>query len=138
VRRRTFHVAHGAGRINVTPMIDVVMVLIVFFLLVGKLAAERYAPVDLPASRAGAPPDRGDALVINVVPAPGGTSLVIDGVELSVESVESVVRRTRAEHPQRPVRVRADRSLAYGAVRPVIEACRRAGVSSVALATEGD
>ena len=47
MRFRTFHHAPASGKINVTPLIDVVMVLIVFYLIVGKLAADRKAPVQL-------------------------------------------------------------------------------------------
>ena len=45
------------GKINVTPLIDVVMVLIVFYLIVGQLAADRRARVDLPASVIGVQED---------------------------------------------------------------------------------
>ena len=38
----------SAGHLNVTPLIDIVMVLIIFFLLVGQLAMDRKGAVDLP------------------------------------------------------------------------------------------
>ena len=50
MRVRQFHPHQPAGKFNVTPLIDVVMVLIIFYLIVGKLAAERQGHVKLPAS----------------------------------------------------------------------------------------
>lgn len=141
MRRRVFHAEHPAPRINVTPMIDVVMVLIIFFLIVGKLAAERLAEVDLPEASAASAPDQGTPLVINVVPdddeSEGSVTIIIESVTLDPVGVEQVVRETLAQEPGRMIQIRASRRLSYGAVRPVIAACRRAGVSSLLLATTG-
>ena len=45
----------SAGHLNVTPLIDIVMVLIIFFLLVGQLAMDRKGAVDLPEAASGEP-----------------------------------------------------------------------------------
>jgi len=123
--------------VNLTPMIDVVMVLIVFFLIVGNLASARYARVDLPDARRAGLIETTDPLVINAVVGSGERVFLVDGVELDESALETLVRAARRDRPDRPVRIRADRSLTYGEVRPAIEACRRAGVARVWLATQG-
>jgi biopolymer transport protein ExbD len=133
MRLRTLHrhpdPAH-AGKINVTPLIDVVMVLIVFYLIVGQLAGQRLAELDLPTAALGSleQPDR--PLVIEVV---GDGSILADGVAVTPDSLEELVRTRMAERPELPVHVRADRHAPYAQVAPVVEACRRAGLASLRL-----
>ncbi|MBM4107371.1 MAG: biopolymer transporter ExbD [Phycisphaerae bacterium] len=137
MRLRTLHrhpdEAH-AGKINVTPLIDVVMVLIVFYLIVGQLATQRLADLDLPSTAIGAldQPDR--PLVVEVAPgADGSASILADGVPVTADALEDLVRARIAERPDLAVQVRADRRAPYAQVAPVVEACRRAGLASLRL-----
>ncbi len=139
-----------AAKINVTPMIDVVMVLIVFYLIVGKMASDQRADLPLPPSGTGVHESVEDALVIDVRRAARGGAtgpqgatdagdaprLALAGIELSIAALEDALRAELATRPDRAVRIRADRTLPYGAVEPVIEAARRAGAPAVRLAAE--
>lgn len=128
--------AHGspAAHINVTPMIDVVMCLIIFFLLVGRLVLDRQAGIDLPETRVGEPiSDRADPIIISI-DARGGVRL--DGQSVEAGDVGALVASELAEKPRKRVRVRADKSSTYAVIRPVLDALRDAGVSSLELATE--
>jgi biopolymer transport protein ExbD len=138
MRRRVLHVPRPFGDINVTPLIDVVMCLIVFFLIVGKLAAEQRAQLPLPTSRAGHERAAQDVLVINVLvdPASGAARTVIDNTAIAPDELSYRIRAALAEKPKTIIQLRAARDLAYGAVAPVIDACRAAGVPSVRLSTE--
>jgi biopolymer transport protein ExbD len=147
---RRIHLPEAAGKINVTPLIDVVMCLIVFFLIVGKLAHDQRVRIDLPASRVGLTDKTPDVLIINVLP--GGTALrsgdqrrsergatyriVIDAAEVPEAALEATIREKLIARPEAVVEVRGSRQLAYGAVAGVIRACKNAGVASVRLATE--
>ncbi|MFG0305255.1 MAG: ExbD/TolR family protein [Phycisphaerales bacterium JB040] len=121
------------GRVNVTPLIDVVMCLIVFYLMVGHLVLQRRGEIDLPETRFGetVPSEGTDPLTISV----NADSIEIDGVELDTERVASVVAGRLAREPGLPVRVRADREVSYGRVSPVLTALRDAGAERVELAT---
>jgi len=136
VRRRSFHAAHGVGRVNVTPMIDVVMVLIVFYLIVGKLASERIESMELPRSAFGDETPPPDPLVINVLPGEDEPRIVVETFEVSVGALEKAVRERLRARDGIGVQIRASRTLPYGAVRPVLEACRRGGARTVLLSTE--
>jgi len=139
MRLRQLHHQSPAGKINVTPLIDVMMVLIVFYLIVGKLAADRREQVALPASAVGAS-DEAEAIEVTVAPAAPGSDLAritLAGREVSEAELEAALRALIGPGGAAPsVRVRADRRLRYGAVAPVVAACRGAGLTSVTLVTE--
>jgi len=137
MRRRTLHSEHSIGRVNVTPMIDVVMVLIVFYLIVGKLASDRIEAVPLPVTATGDQDPPPDPLVINVLPGePGSPRIVVDTFEIELDTVERMVERQLKSRPDVAVQIRADKSLRYGVVEPVLDACRAGGARSVVLSAE--
>jgi biopolymer transport protein ExbD len=115
--------------IDVTPMADVVIVLLIVFMVVTPALARH--GVELPRTAAGeeAAPEPHEV----VVSADGQTRYdsrhVLPG---ELEALLSVELQSRPGE----VRVRADRRLSYGDVGPVIEACRRAGAERVAVVVE--
>lgn len=137
MRRRTLHPEHPPGRINVTPMIDVIMCLIVFYLLVGQLVETQRSEVVLPEAHSGQKMHEQELFVINVLPDEDtGSKIVVDGQPVSPFGLESLVRKRLELKENLVVHVRADRTLAYGAVDPVVRACRGAGVRALRLSTE--
>jgi len=111
----------------------VVMVLIVFYLIVGKLASDRLARVDLPGSRVGKGDEPAGALVVNVVRHGDAAEVVIDGQSLANAQLTDALKAAQAKHPDQPVHLRADRALPFSRIEPVLEACRQAGLKSVKL-----
>lgn len=136
MRLRAPHPHQPAGKVNVTPLIDVVMVLIVFYLIVGNLARERLAPVRLPATGVGVGEESGPGVVITVAPRGEGVVVVIEGEEVREADLDAALRARVSDPGAARVEIRADRGLSYGAVRPVVEACRRVGLTSVRLVAE--
>lgn len=124
--------AHPVGHVNVTPMIDVVMVLIIFYLIVGRLVLERRGQVDLPETRIGEKlPEESDPLVITVA---GDGLLRLDGELVRASALPDLIAARAVEG--RRVRIRGDRGVPFSAIRPAVDACRKAGVTSIELATE--
>jgi biopolymer transport protein ExbD len=137
MRRRLLHAPHPFGDVNVTPLIDVVMCMIIFFLIVGKLVADQRAQLRLPETRSGSARAAQDVLVINVLASEGGEArVVVDNTPVETWALGDLVRARLADKPTTVVQLRASRELAYGAVRPIIDACRDAGVPSLRLAAE--
>lgn len=140
MRPRSLHHHAPTGKINVTPLIDVVMVLIVFYLIVGKLAADRRVPVKLPPSAIGIA-DEGKSertpIIITVSRAADASAATIslDGTPITDPSTLAATLKG-LDASTRIVQLRADKSLDYSAISPVLEACRGAGVASVKLATQ--
>jgi len=134
-RRSVLDNAPTGTRVNVTPMIDVVMCLIVFYLMVGQLALNRSSGVRIPATEAGtaATSSTGDPMVLGVRP---DGSLLIDGESIDASRLAGELRGRVARRPGLRVEVRADRDVRFGAVRPVLAAARDAGIESVEMVTE--
>lgn len=127
----------GEGeRVNVTPLIDVVMVLIIFYLIVGRLVLERRGGVDLPSASVGEVESADDHPIVVVID--DGGSIKVDGERTSASDVGGMVAAIRAEDPSRAVQIRGDRGVGYGTVRPVMTALREAGVTAVQLAARED
>ena len=121
------------AEINVTPFVDVMLVLLIVFMVTAPLLTAG-VPVDLPDSRAGAlPQDRNEIAV----------SLADDGaVYIDEEAVapgelparlESIVANAGDNPPV--VTLRADRMMSYGAIMGVMGEMNRAGLNSIALVT---
>jgi biopolymer transport protein ExbD len=138
MRLRTFHPQHPFGKINVTPMIDVVMCLIVFYLIVGKLAADQRATIRLPASSTGVEEKTQDTLIINVMPTQeeAPARFVIDTLDISPDNLQAAIRDRLVDKQDVVVELRGSRELTYSAIAFAMRACKEAGVESVRLATE--
>jgi len=134
MRRRVLHAQHGIGKINVTPMIDVVMCLIIFYLIVGKLAAQR---ITLPKSAAGLTDAGPKPLVIEVSATDSAeTRLSVADRPVDFAALESIVRDAAGANATRAIEIRASRDLPYEKLAPVLKACRAAGLTTVRLAAE--
>lgn len=123
--------------VNMTPLIDVVLCMIVFFLIVGRLAEAQRQPMALPESAAGRADMPSDSFVINIVPlgASGGARVLVDDDEVGYEGVGPALRARLAREPNVTVQIRAPRDIAFGLIEPALDACAEAGVRDVRLAT---
>ncbi len=131
MRDRRLHAASPVGKINVTPLIDVVMCLIIFYLLVGRLAYDRAAQVQLPRSMIGAESPKSEGLIINIAMEGDATAqILVDGRPVELEGLAAMLE---AQPKSGAVQIRADRRLPYGSISPVVDACRKAGLQSVRL-----
>jgi biopolymer transport protein ExbD len=120
--------------INLTPMIDVVFTLLVFFMLATKFAErERELDVDLPAaSAANEPTPNAREIVINVS-RDGRVS--IDGQALQGEDLFHALEAAAHRSPNTTVTVRGDRQGSYDEIVQVLNQCARAGLSDLSLST---
>ena len=112
-----------------TPLLDMMFILIIFFLATSRFRAEeRDEAIRLVKSKSNiAIPTVSDTLVINV--AEDGTK-IIDKRERSLEEVEEFVTKWREEHPEAEVVVRADREARVKHVQAVQEICHRLGMAT--------
>ncbi len=120
---------------NITPLIDIVFLLIIFFLVSSHFVKnEASEPVDLPVATH--EQDEGEETprrLIVTITADG--LLHVAGRVVDAEMVEAMIREGAAD--QRggfEVRIRADRSIPYREIEPLLMASARAGVSNVKFA----
>ncbi|MDB5706468.1 MAG: protein TolR [Sphingomonas bacterium] len=133
----------GRGRrapmaeINVTPLVDVMLVLLIIFMVTAPLLTAG-VPVNLPDSRA-KPLDQ-DQKPIQISMEAGG-KIFVDQDEVTAEILPDVLQQlaAKAEGGQPPqIFLRADKNLDYGRVMRVMGELNRAGLNRVALVTVGD
>jgi biopolymer transport protein ExbD/biopolymer transport protein TolR len=136
-RRRRGPAREAAGEvraeINVTPLVDVVLVLLIIFMVVTPML-QRGMDVRLPESRHHQTEnDTGEQLTVSVR-ADGSVWLARERADPA--RLESLLKDALARNPGRPIYLKGDTRLRYGKVRDVMLACHRAGSQQVALATE--
>jgi biopolymer transport protein ExbD len=120
------------SEINVTPLVDVCLVLLIIFMVVTPMMTG--VPVNLPKSATSESlPDAKRILPITI--KEDGT-LYVDAVVLRGDQLPDEIRRMHDASPERPVAVRADKTVRYGEVVNVLDACRSAGFRDVGLVSE--
>ena len=121
--------------INVTPLVDVMLVLLIIFMVTAPLMTAG-VPVELPESRAKALAQ--DQQQVTLTMAPDG-QIFIDKTEVArgelADQLAALPRNADGKPPQ--VTLRADKSLDYGRVMAVMGELNRAGFNSIALVTSG-
>ena len=118
--------------INVTPLIDVVLVLLVVFMVITPMLSSGL-PVDLPmATTTVTVNDVGQHVVISVT-KDGQWAVDQEKVADEAEMME-YVNASRNENPERTILVKADRGLPYGDVRKVLDIMAENRLTSVFIA----
>lgn len=124
--------AHLAAEINVTPMVDVMLVLLVIFMITAPLLTVG-VPVDLPKSNASVMNEKDEPLTITV-DGKGMIYLQETALELPV-LVPRLIAITES-NPEARIYVRGDKGISYGQVMEVMGAISGAGFKKVALISE--
>jgi biopolymer transport protein TolR len=120
------------SEINVTPLVDVMLVLVVIFIITAPLLASSIR-LDLPKTEAAKPNDA-PAFVTVVLDKSGGTFLddqATDPGELARKLADAARR-----NPQTEVQLRADQSVPYGRVVEVMGAAQKAGLNRIGFVAE--
>jgi biopolymer transport protein ExbD/biopolymer transport protein TolR len=124
----------AASAINVTPMIDVLLVLLIIFMVVQQglqkgLSVQVPPPKDAETPR---PPAQTDQIVLEVF---AGGRYAINTQPVGGEGLESAVARVFANRPRKVLFVKGGAGLTYGEVAAAVDASRAAGVQIVGLVT---
>ena len=124
-----------SSNINVTPMVDVMLVLLIIFMVITPMLQNKVAvdmaKVDNPTAMPDA--DKEDAIVVAVT-RDGGVFLGQNKV--AVSELGGQVRDKLADKPGKTIFVRADARAQFRAVEDAIDAVRTAGVEDVGLLTQ--
>jgi biopolymer transport protein TolR len=118
--------------INVTPMVDVMLVLLVIFMVAAPLLTVG-VPVDLPQTKAPAINEQKEPLVITVN-AEG--KLFLQNSEIEDDQLVPRLQAITRNNPDADIYVRGDRAINYGRVMEVMGMVSAAGFNKVSLVTE--
>ncbi|HJO36309.1 MAG: biopolymer transporter ExbD [Pseudomonadota bacterium] len=119
------------SEMNVTPLVDVMLVLLVVFIVTAPLMTNALT-VNLPKTGAVAPPETLEPLIVTV---DADHRYFLDEREHELEALEQALRQAHAARPERAAQLQADESVAYGHVARALAALQRAGIQKIAMIT---
>jgi len=127
----------GGGRatmseINVTPMVDVMLVLLIIFMVTAPLI-QQGVKVNLPEAKAAPVEASEKKIVLSVDPA---KRIFIGEAEVPIEELETKLRANAKAQAEKEVYLHADRDVPYGVVVEVMAAAQRAGITNVGMITD--
>lgn len=118
---------------NLTPLIDVVFLLLVFFMLTSHFVREETIAIELPQADSGAPLDNQE--LVEVVLDAEGRILMHDHF-IERDALELTLRQQLRVRKEPVVRIRGDQKAQLGLAVGVLDAARKAGAEAVDIVTE--
>ena len=115
--------------INVTPLVDVILVVLIIFMATAPIIARRAIKLDLPKA---AVHEKMATDALNVA-LDGKRRLTLSGKPVTAEQLKRALALAVAVNAAQPVSVSADRALSYGDVASLLDDIRAAGVRKVGL-----
>lgn len=123
-----------AQNIDVSPLIDMVFILLIFFMVSTTFVKDVKVDIDRPgASTAEMASDKAIRIGLDKQ-----GRVYIDGEEVRPWVIQSLMREKLADDLSTPILVVADKEVSSGLLIEVIDACRLAGASDIGVATEGE
>ncbi len=132
-RKSRIHKSDDEADINLTPMLDVVFIMLIFFIVTATFIKQ--AGIDV--SRPDALTSVKKPTVAVLVAIHENGDIWIDKKRVDVTAVRAHIERLHAENPKGGLVVQADKNSTTDKVMAVLAAARAAGMSEVAIATEG-
>ena len=120
----------GAKEPPMAPLIDMIFILLIFFLVTTSFVKESGVEIKRPIASSAVSKEKTNLIV--AVTKEG--SIYVEKRSLDIRSVRSYMERFLAETPQGSVVIAADRESMTGLVIQVLDACRMAGVKNVSVA----
>jgi len=123
-----------AEALNITPLIDVVFLLLIFFLSATTFQKDEIEmSLDLPEAASGQQGAQSRVIIINV--ARDGR-LLVDGREVSVEALQQKLKAAGSRNKEQEVLIRGDQKAHFGLVAKVFDACLLAKLTSISIGAQ--
>ncbi len=120
------------SEVNLTPMLDVVFIMLIFFIVTASFVKEAGIEITRPPAATAERQERGNIMVAITA----NDQIWIDRRPVDPRFVRANIERLHAENPQGSVVIQADKDSKNGLLVQVMDAARLAGVKSVSLAAE--
>ncbi|WP_404344048.1 ExbD/TolR family protein [Pseudoalteromonas mariniglutinosa] len=121
-----------AEEINMTPMLDVVFIMLIFFIVTASFVKEAGIDVNRPEAATAVKKERANILV--AISDQG--EIWINKRQIDVRAVQANIERLKAENPQGSVVIQADKKATTDTLIKVMDAARAAGVFDVSIAAQ--
>ncbi|WP_122678688.1 ExbD/TolR family protein [Pseudomonas viridiflava] len=119
------------SEINVTPLVDVMLVLLVVFIVTAPLLTNSI-PINLPKTESVAPVEQKDPLVVSI---DGQGKLFINKDEVQPDLLETNLKAAKEKAPDVRVQLQADDGVNYGEVARAMASIERAGITKLSVIT---
>ncbi len=130
----SMHQEEEENEINLTPMLDVVFIMLIFFIVTATFIKEAGIQVERPDTVTA---DSQDDASILIAISPND-DIWIDRQKRDPRAVRSLLERLHAENPKGSIVIQADEESTHATLVVVMEAAKGAGVTNVAIATDND
>jgi len=128
--RRQIQLPDDDSDFDMTPMLDVVFIMLIFFIVTSSFVKESGIDVNRPEASTAVIKEQGNILIAITA----NDAVWIDKRKIDARAVRANVERLHAENPQGAVVIQADKGSRNGVLVQVLDQVRLAGVSNVALA----
>jgi len=117
--------------INVTPLVDVVLVLLIIFMVTARIIHAQGMPMDLPKAASG----EAIQTIFSVELGADGTTMVDSERVAKDDAISPLAIAARGKNPDLRAVIRADSKVEHGRVIHVLDLLKRAGIGKIAFAT---
>jgi biopolymer transport protein ExbD len=123
---RSHSQGHALAELNITPLLDLVFVLLIIFMITTPLM-EQQLPVDLPKATTSLPTTMPDPKSILTLTLSKDGSVLLGSEKVPLDQLTPLLTQRKARDPELVVSLRADSSLPYEKIFRALEAVRSAG-----------
>ena len=134
MRRIAKQQEEGGAEIDLTPMLDVVFIMLIFFIVVASFIKEAGIEVNRPDDNQQSDPNDSVSIVVEIA---ADNQIWMENRRVDIRAVRANIQRLLAEDPEAPVTVKVERGAKSGVVVDVADAAREANASAVNWASDG-
>ena len=120
------------NEINITPMLDVVFIMLIFFIVTASFVKELGLDVNRPDSDTAQRQDQKNILVV----ISATNEILIDRRQVDPRALRANIERLRAENPEASVVIQANKASVTETLIRVMDSARQAGIYNVSIATD--
>ncbi|MBT5767504.1 biopolymer transporter ExbD [Emcibacteraceae bacterium] len=131
--RKKHSKAEDDAGIDMTPMLDIVFIMLIFFIVTASFLKE--AGIDVNRPEGGAPPDNPEDARNIMITVTAENEVWMDSRQIDARAVRANVERLKAENPEGAIVIQADREASTGVVARIMDSLNVAGFRDHVLAT---
>ena len=123
----------GGAEIDLTPMLDVVFIMLIFFIVVASFIKEAGVEVNRPDDNQPDNPEDSTSILVEVA---SDNQIWMENRRVDIRAVRANIQRLLAEDPEAPVTIKVEKGAEAGIVIDVADAARESGVAAVNWASD--
>ena len=123
----------GGAEIDLTPMLDVVFIMLIFFIVVASFIKEAGVEVNRPDDNQPDNPEDSTSILVEVA---SDNQIWMENRRVDIRAVRANIQRLLAEDPEAPVTIKVEKGAEAGIVVDVADAARESGVVAVNWASD--